>query len=101
MTGPDEGERLRALDERIRALKSATSEEKPHQEEHYSQAQHAWRMVIELVAGIAIGFGIGYGLDSLFGTLPIRLSSPYPMPKPIAIPATSSITIRHACCACE
>ena len=73
MTGPDEGERLRALDERIRALKSATSEEKPHQEEHYSQAQHAWRMVIELVAGIAIGFGIGYGLDSLFGTLPIFL----------------------------
>src|SRR6056297_3637258 len=73
MTGPDEGERLRALDERIRALKSATSEEKPHQEEHYSQAQHAWRMVIELVAGIAIGFGIGYGLDSLFGTVPIFL----------------------------
>ena len=73
MTGPDEGERLKALDERIRALKSATSEEKPHQEEHYSQAQHAWRMVIELVAGIAIGFGIGYGLDSLFGTLPIFL----------------------------
>ncbi|WP_347853446.1 AtpZ/AtpI family protein, partial [Planktomarina sp.] len=30
-------------------------------------------MVIELVAGIAIGFGIGYGLDWLFGTLPIFL----------------------------
>jgi len=73
MTGPDEGERLKALDERIRALKSATSRDKPHQEEHYSQAQHAWRMVIELVAGLAIGFGIGYGLDSLFGTLPIFL----------------------------
>jgi len=26
-----------------------------------------------LVAGIAIGFGIGYGLDWLFGTLPIFL----------------------------
>ncbi len=46
---------------------------KPHQDEHYSQAQHAWRMVIELVAGIAIGFGIGFGLDSLFGTIPIFL----------------------------
>ena len=33
----------------------------------------AWRMVIELVAGIAIGFGIGYGLDRLFGTLPVFL----------------------------
>jgi ATP synthase protein I len=30
-------------------------------------------MVIELVAGIAIGFGIGYGLDASFGTLPIFL----------------------------
>ena len=30
-------------------------------------------MVIELVAGIVIGFGIGYGLDALFGTLPIFL----------------------------
>ena len=38
-------------------------------------ANMAWRMVIELVAGIAIGFGIGYGLDWLFGTLPIFLIS--------------------------
>jgi ATP synthase protein I len=27
-------------------------------------------MVIELVAGVAIGFGIGYGLDTLLGTRP-------------------------------
>ena len=40
-------------------------------EEHYSQAQVGWRMVTELVAGIGIGFAIGYGLDVLFGTLPI------------------------------
>ena len=39
----------------------------------YSQAQLAWRMVIELVAGLGIGFGIGYGLDYLFGTKPILL----------------------------
>lgn len=45
----------------------------PHVEAHYSQAHLAWRMVIELVAGVCIGFGIGYGLDSLFGTLPIFL----------------------------
>jgi ATP synthase protein I len=36
-------------------------------------ANMAWRMVIELVAGIVIGFGIGYGLDRLFGTLPVFL----------------------------
>jgi ATP synthase protein I len=30
-------------------------------------------MVIELVAGIGIGFCIGYGLDILFGSLPVFL----------------------------
>ncbi len=33
----------------------------------------AWRMIIELVTGMLIGMGIGYGLDVLFGTLPICL----------------------------
>ena len=28
-------------------------------------------MVIELVGGLAIGFGLGYGLDVFFDTLPI------------------------------
>jgi ATP synthase protein I len=42
-------------------------------DDHHSGAHLAWRMVIELVAGIAIGFGIGYGLDVFFGTLPIFL----------------------------
>ncbi|MEN8834038.1 AtpZ/AtpI family protein, partial [Pacificibacter sp.] len=40
-------------------------------EEHFSQANMAWRMVIELVAGLMIGFGMGWGLDKLFGTTPI------------------------------
>lgn len=72
MTDPDAAERLAQLEARIEALKHKDAE-RPHQEEHYSQAQHAWRMVIELVAGIAIGSGMGYGLDSLFGTIPIFL----------------------------
>jgi len=55
------------------AAKQVTAEVKDHSEEHYSQAQLAWRMVIELVAGLGIGFGIGYGLDTLFGTMPIFL----------------------------
>lgn len=69
---PDDADRLKALEAKINALK-AGPEEKDHSEEHYSQAQLAWRMVIELVAGLGIGFGIGYGLDSLFGTTPIFL----------------------------
>ncbi|MFK7836032.1 MAG: AtpZ/AtpI family protein [Sulfitobacter sp.] len=66
-----ESQKLQELDARIKAAKDRGAAGKPHQEEHYSQAQLAWRMVIELVAGLGIGFGIGYGLDVLFGTLPI------------------------------
>ena len=66
---PDD--RLRALEARIAAAKG--SEAKDHMEEHYSQAQLAWRMVIEMVAGLGIGFGIGYGLDALLGTSPFLM----------------------------
>ena len=61
--------RKAALDARLAELKG--EEKNPdHMDEHYSQAQLAWRMVIELVAGLGIGFGIGYGLDILLGTQP-------------------------------
>ena len=73
-TPTDTAARLKALEERInRAKGTDDASVKHHSEEHYSQAQLAWRMVIELVAGLGIGFGIGYGLDTLFGTMPIFL----------------------------
>ena len=68
----DQKDRLAALEAKL-AEKRAPQDLKHHGEEHYSQAQLAWRMVIELVAGIVIGFGIGYGLDILLGTTPIFL----------------------------
>ncbi|MGJ8545826.1 MAG: AtpZ/AtpI family protein [Sulfitobacter sp.] len=67
MADPD---KLNDLSARIDAAKKAQAP-KPRMDEHYSGAQLAWRMVIELVAGLLIGFAIGYGLDWLFGTLPI------------------------------
>ena len=67
MTGPDDRNPLEALTARIEAAKSgAKPEEKA--EDHHKAAQLAWRMVIELVDGLGIGFGIGDGLDVLFGT---------------------------------
>lgn len=71
-TGTDPSARLRAVEERIARVK-AREAPRPHSEEHYSQVQLAWRMVIELVAGLGIGFGMGYGLDTLFGTMPLFL----------------------------
>ena len=72
MPDPDQEQQLRQLEARIEAAKK-TQAPKPRADTHFSQAHLAWRMVIELVAGLGIGFGIGYGLDWLFGTLPIFL----------------------------
>lgn len=69
---PDQ-ERLEALEKRIAKAKTAVDPQRRREDEHFSQANLAWRMVIELVAGLGIGFGIGYGLDSLFGTMPLFL----------------------------
>ncbi|MEM7074956.1 MAG: AtpZ/AtpI family protein [Pseudomonadota bacterium] len=63
-------DRLSDLERRIAAMKEKDAPP-PHQETHYSQAHLAWRMVIELVAGLGIGFGIGFGLDYAFSTQPI------------------------------
>lgn len=65
-------DRLRALEARIAKAKGAQVEES-HMKKDYSQVQHAWRMVTELVAGLLLGLGIGMGLDWLFGTKPIFL----------------------------
>ena len=70
MTDPDQQQRLKQLEAKIEAAKRAQAP-KPRVDEHYSQASLAWRMVIELCAGLGIGFGIGYSLDWFLGTLPI------------------------------
>jgi ATP synthase protein I len=69
--GPDP-ERLKRLEERLTEVRR-THEPAPRVDDQYSQANMAWRMVIELVSGLGIGFGIGYGLDVLFGTLPLLM----------------------------
>ena len=69
VTDPDDRQKLDALSERIAAVKEV-HEPKPSAPDHHSQAQLAWRMVIELVAGLGIGFGMGFGLDVLLGTTP-------------------------------
>lgn len=73
MADPADKRRLESLGKRIDEFQAVRRTESPAVEDHHSQAQLAWRMVIELVAGIVIGFGMGYGLDSLFGTIPLFL----------------------------
>ncbi len=64
--------RLQELDARLRAARK-TQEPAPRRNYTNAVAGYGWRMVIELVTGMAFGFGIGYGLDWLLGTLPLFL----------------------------
>jgi len=70
VTDEDRKAEFAAIEARIAAAKGLKAP-KSRVEDHHSQAQMAWRMVIELVSGLGIGFGIGYGLDVFFGTLPV------------------------------
>ena len=72
MTKPDDLDRLRDLESRIDRLRKAHEPAPPKAESH-ELAQQGWRMVTELVAGLLIGLGIGWGLDVLFGTMPLFL----------------------------
>lgn len=72
MADEPDPERLKRLEDRIAEVKRATAPAPP-KEEHYSAASQGWRMVIELVSGLGIGFVIGYGADWLFGTMPLFL----------------------------
>lgn len=67
----DEASRLRDLEERLSKLTPKPKADAPMA--GHDQAHLAWRMVIEIVAGIGIGFGIGYGLDYLLGTTPLLM----------------------------
>ena len=65
-------DRLKRLEERIEAARGP----KPGVARRPSKAEASglgWRMVTELLAGMLIGLAVGYGLDSLFGTLPVFL----------------------------
>lgn len=60
------------LEERLAAMKKSQAPG-PRKEDHHSQAQLAWRMVTELVAGLGIGAVLGLGLDYVAGIAPFGL----------------------------
>ncbi|MCK0137760.1 AtpZ/AtpI family protein [Aliiroseovarius sp. F47248L] len=70
MSNEPDRERLQQLEARLKEAKGEEKQKKTG-DEAYNQASFAWQMVIELTVGLLIGFGIGYGLDGLFGTKPI------------------------------
>ena len=73
MASEPDPDRLRALDKRLQQVKGKEPPAQTNTAKGFSQGEVAWRMVIELATGIMLGSAIGYGVDVLFGTLPIFL----------------------------
>ncbi len=73
MADEPDPDRLRALEARLKQVKGEAKEADVSVGTGFSQGEVAWRMIIELVTGMVIGMGIGYGLDLLFGTPPVCL----------------------------
>ena len=73
MESEPDPDRIRALEARLQKVKGQAPAERTNTVKGFSQGEVAWRMVIELVTGMLLGTAIGYGLDVLFGTLPIFL----------------------------
>lgn len=73
MASEPDPERLRALENRLAKLRDQPKPDRAAAAKGFSQGEVAWRMVIELATGIVLGVAIGYGLDVLFGTLPLLL----------------------------
>ncbi len=73
MSDDPDPKRLRALEAKLAKIRDKPVAVKSETGKGFSQGEVAWRMIIELCTGMILGLGIGYGLDMLFGTLPIFL----------------------------
>lgn len=73
MASEPDPDRLRDLEARLAKVKGVAPVKASSTAKGFSQGELAWRMVIELATGIMLGTAIGYGIDALFGTLPIFL----------------------------
>jgi len=71
----DRSAKLDELDRRIRAAREARMPKRARGKagDKFTIAGMAWRMTLELVVGGVVGAAMGWGLDALFGTLPLFL----------------------------
>jgi ATP synthase protein I len=69
----DRSAKLDELDRRIRAAREAQQPKRGKTGEKFAMANMAWRMTLELVVGGMVGAAMGYGLDVVFGTMPVFL----------------------------
>ena len=61
---------LNDLDARLKAAQDRHNPKADETQDDGSLLGMAWRLSTELVVSILVGMGLGYGLDTLFGTKP-------------------------------
>ena len=66
-------DRLSDLDRRITDARDAGKPKPRTDKDKYAAMSMGWRMVTELILCMMVGGAMGWGLDSLFGTLPAFL----------------------------
>lgn len=66
-------DRLHDLERRISEAREAGEPKSSAGGEKYAGLSMGWRMVIDLAVSMMVGAAMGWGLDWLFGTLPIFL----------------------------
>jgi len=74
MGAPDDrSAKLDELGQRIRLARQLQAPKRGKSGDKFTAANMAWRMTLELVVGGMVGAAMGWGLDELFGTLPLFL----------------------------
>lgn len=73
MTSRPPEDPLKALGARIDAAKEGRRPAPAPKGGKFSAAGFGWRMTIDLVTGVFVGAAMGWGLDSLLGTMPLFL----------------------------
>ncbi len=63
-------DKLADLDRRIDALRDAGKPKPRADKGKFDAMSYGWRMIIELVVSVMAGAAMGWGLDHLLGTLP-------------------------------
>ena len=67
-----------SLGDRIRKARQTETELRHPPQRHGAGAGAAglaWRMFADLLAGVMVGFGLGWSLDQVFGTTPVFLTT--------------------------
>lgn len=73
MSDDPDPERMRALEAKLAKAKGVPKAKGTGTGGALGGSEVGWRMVSELLSGMLLGLAIGYGLDFIFGTLPLFL----------------------------